>query len=66
MNLLAGLQLIINEDQVIDMYMGLGYKNNFWEEHQSQNNISINADDLWPWYNNPVKFTIGFKVGLGF
>lgn len=66
MNLLAGFQLIINEDQVIDMYMGLGYKNNFWEEHQSQTTISINADDLWPWYYNPIKFTIGFKVGIGF
>jgi len=64
-NLLAGWQFIFDSNKIIDVYTGLGYKNNFWEEHQSQNNISIDAEDIWPWYNNPIKLTIGFTVGLG-
>jgi len=64
-DLLGGWQFIFDQNNVIDVYMGWGYKNNFWEEHQSQNSISINSKDVGSWYNNPIKFTIGFTVGLG-
>ena len=63
---LAGWQWIYSNDLTFDIFCGVGYKDNFWEEHDSQKTLSLNTDDNGDWYNGPVKLTFGILAGIAF
>lgn len=65
-NLLVGWQWINDMDFTLDVFGGLGYKNNIWEEHNSQTTIALNNDEFGPYYSGNVKISIGFHMGLAF
>jgi hypothetical protein len=65
-NLLSGWQWVYHNNYTLDVFLGLGYKDNIWEEHDSQSTISLDNDDVGGWYSGNVKFTIGFHVGIAF
>ena len=65
-NLLSGWQWVYHNNYTLDVFLGLGYKDNIWEEHDSQSTISLDNDDVGGWYSGKVKFTIGFHVGIAF
>jgi len=65
-NLLVGWQWIFRNDYTIDVFGGLGYKDNIWEEHDSQSTIVVDTDELGDWYSGPVKISIGFHLGIAF
>jgi hypothetical protein len=44
--------------------MGMGYKENTWEEHQWQTTTTMNTDDIGNWYNRNSKFSVGFYLGI--
>lgn len=65
-NLLSGWQWVYSSNYTLDLFTGLGYKDNIWEEHDSQTTISLDNDDVGGWYSGNVKFTIGFHLGIAF
>jgi len=66
-NMLMGVQGVVSNRFTVDLFCGLGYKKNSWEEHYSATKIrNINLKDAPFFYNGPVKFTLGLNVGLGF
>jgi len=65
-NILCGWQWLLGNKFAIDVYSGWGYKDNFWEEHNPQNTISVNTEDMGDIYNSKLKFSLGFSMGLAF
>ncbi|MBL4576988.1 MAG: hypothetical protein JKX74_00870 [Flavobacteriales bacterium] len=64
LNTLLGWQWIYKRGHTLDVFGGLGYKDNFWEIHDAQNTISLANDDMGKWYTGPVKLSFGFYFGL--
>ena len=64
LNALIGWQWIYNRDYTLEVFSGLGYKDNFWEIHDAQNTISLANDDLGKWYTGSVKLSFGFYFGI--
>lgn len=64
-NFLAGYQSVVWDKFVLDVFVGLGYKKNRWEENSSGAYKPVNTDDI-PLYNFPIKFTLGFNIGIAF
>jgi len=65
-NILLGYQKIFNDFIVLDVFTGLGYKNNTWDDHKTKTNYSsINIDELGI-YSSNFKFTLGFNIGIAF
>lgn len=65
-NMLMGWQWIYDSDYTLDIFGGLGYKDNIWEGHNAQTTISLDNDDFGPYYAGPIKLTIGFHIGIAF
>ena len=65
-NLLSGWQWVYSNNYTLDLFTGLGYKDNIWEEHDPQTTISLDNDDVGGWYSGNVKFSIGFHLGIAF
>lgn len=67
-NLLVGGQMFLGK-VVIDIFTGIGYKENEWSERLSQTQINyLNLDELGlpPSYSGNFKFSLGFNIGYGF
>lgn len=65
MNFLVGYQSILWNKLAFEVFTGLGYKKNRWEENSSGAYAPIATDEI-PLYNLPVKFTLGFNIGIAF
>ncbi|MBL4658600.1 MAG: hypothetical protein JKX73_11405 [Flavobacteriales bacterium] len=65
-NMLIGWQWINGGDYTIDVFTGLGYKDNIWEGHDSQTTIRIDNDEFGGYYSSNFKFSIGFHLGIAF
>lgn len=66
MNMLVGYQMFLFPELAIDVFTGLGYKNNQWIEYYSpirQYPIDLGFGGL---YNSHLKLTLGFNIGLAF
>lgn len=53
---------------VTDLFVGLGYKNNYWIEKQAgqQQPHRLQINDLSSFYSGPVKIYAGFNLGFPF
>jgi len=65
-NLLGGWQWIFANNYSLDVFLGLGYKDNFFEQHEAQTTISLDNDDFGDWYAGSVRISVGFHVGIAF
>ena len=65
MNLLMGWQWIKSNALTFDVFVGMGYKENTWEEHHGQKTTTVDTDDMGNWYNRNSKISIGFYLGIG-
>jgi len=66
-NVLMGYQSFIRSNIAIDMFAGLGYKENRWIQRDFAGNFSTEeTDELGEYYNSPVKISLGFHVGIAF
>lgn len=66
-NMLIGYQVIIWNKIAMDLFTGLGYKKNLWQENTPTNRTyqPIDIGDI-PFYSWPVKFTLGVNFGIAF
>jgi len=66
-NLLIGLQFNLY-GWYFDANIGLGYKNNFWQETQGSQTVSIPLSDLGygNYYRSNFKVHVGFETGFSF
>ncbi len=68
-NLLSGFQFFIFDNFSFDVFTGLGYKSNIWVQHL-KNGVTkqVPPDDLKdiPFYNSPLKISLGINLGYGF
>jgi len=66
-NMLVGYQLVLWDKVAADLFAGLGYKKNRWDEN-SNNGIyqNINVFNDIPFYSWPIKFTLGINFGVAF
>lgn len=64
-NYLIGYQSVLWDKVALDVFTGLGFKKNKWEENSSGLYRPMNTDDI-PLYDFPIKFTLGFNVGIAF
>lgn len=67
-NMLFGCQFTLFRKFAVDMYTGLGYKQNQWIEHNQNvvKTVQPPKDFDIPGYFSPVKFNIGMNFGLCF
>lgn len=66
-NMLCGYQFIILDDFIVDLFCGIGYKKNNWYEYDPVKGLqNFNTDDMGFFYNSPVKFILGFNVGVAY
>jgi hypothetical protein len=66
LNMLGGIQLQLFDEFIVDIYGGLGYKKNTWEDVQSGNSSAIDTQEFGYLYNMPLKINFGFNAGLAF
>lgn len=60
-----GIQ-IIKKNLAFDPFIGLGYRNNIWQEHFNNTTSLMKKDDI-PFYSDyPVKILLGFNAGWAF
>ncbi len=64
-NFLVGYQSVFWDKFAFEFFTGLGYKRNRWEENSSGVYAPIATDEI-PLYNLPIKFTLGFNMGIAF
>lgn len=67
-NALVGYQVEYNEMFLIDIFTGLGYKQNVFQEvqHSLSTAKRIDTSEFGWLYNGPLKFTLGFNIGVIF
>ncbi len=66
-NMLLGYQYFIDDNITLDVFSGIGYKNNKWEEYNINGTYNaIDTDDLGGYYNSNLKFILGCNIGIGF
>lgn len=66
LNLIGGYQLFLPDDFVIDVFAGMGYKENTWVENTPPTFTPINTEDFGPFYNSNLKIILGFNIGKAF
>lgn len=64
-NVLLGYQVEGMDWYVVDIFTGLGYKKNTWEQHNPSKSVPFDVTDF-KYYNSPVKLTLGFNIGIAF
>lgn len=66
-NLIAGRQMFLWGNFALDVFLGIGYKENIWEirDPQNQNATLINNDNIL-FYGGNFRFMLGFNIGLGY
>lgn len=64
-NLIIGYQILISEKLALDMFCGLGYRDNGWHEHYNQTNYPLDASEFML-YNGHLKLILGFNAGVAF
>jgi hypothetical protein len=63
----GGFQLVSRKGLALDVFTGLGYKQNVWYEQNGPfNRKQMDISDLGFLYNGPVKLYGGFNVGWSF
>ena len=67
-NILFGYQIISRKGFSIDVFTGLGYKNDKWEYHNNNSSYTKISVTNIPLYtpNSNFKFTLGFNAGWAF
>lgn len=67
-NLLCGWQFILFENAALDMFTGIGYKQNQWFEHNQNivRPVPPPEDFEIPGYFSPVKLSVGINFGYCF
>ncbi len=63
---LAGFQWLLGGKFAINVFSGWGYKKNKIEEHDPQQTIPYDGEEIFPNYNSPLKFTLGVYFGWAF
>jgi len=64
-NLKFGIQLI-KENLAFDPFIGLGYRDNTWQEHFNNATSVMNKDDIPFYSSNHLKISLGFNAGWAF
>jgi hypothetical protein len=60
-----GIQIIKN-NLAFDPFVGLGYRDNIWQEHFNNATNVMNKKDIPFYSNNPLKILLGFNAGWAF
>lgn len=64
-NMMLGYQAVGDGGFSVDAFIGVGYKKNTWEYHQSNRSVPISFDEI-PYYSSNFKFSLGFNLGMAF
>lgn len=67
-SILAGYQFAINNKVFLDIYNGIGYKNNFMVYHKTPSDYKTIEEDDFFFTGIPIniKFSLGFSIGIMF
>jgi len=67
-SVLTGYQLIFDDNIAIDMFLGLGYQEKIWTEHNLSKRFFrvVDNDEIGVIFKTPIKITLGFNVGFAF